>query len=247
MALISQDRPRGLVGGKIGSFPFLRLFCLKLMLFASVSPTPWAIAVILVHLQLFLKTKCSVHCWGQESCFLLSFLLFPFFILFPTFFPFLPSFPPLSLSYMPVSEALKCHPGSPSVGVASLEYKRFSVLSWTFQYNSFIGSHIHTLISAFDICKVCSFKTWFFMCMGVLPAGISVSHSHARCPQRAEENIGLYGTGTGVTGVCELSCGFWELNSGTLEEKPVILTEPLNSNEQWRKGLSPMLGYWAVL
>ena len=30
--------------------------------------------------------------------------------------------------------------------------------------------------------------------------------------------------GTGVTDSCELPCGCWELNSGPLEEQPVLLT-----------------------
>jgi hypothetical protein len=30
--------------------------------------------------------------------------------------------------------------------------------------------------------------------------------------------------GTGVTEGCELPCGYWELNSGPLEEQPVLLT-----------------------
>ena len=31
----------------------------------------------------------------------------------------------------------------------------------------------------------------------------------------------------GVTGGCELSCGYWELNQGSLEEQPVLLTTEL--------------------
>lgn len=104
---------------------------------------------------------------GSRELFLAIVFRFPFFILFPTLFLFHPSFPPFSSSYMPVSQALKYHPSLPSVGVASLEYKRFSVLFWTSQYNSFIGIHIHSLISAFDICKVCNvLKLYFFYVCG---------------------------------------------------------------------------------
>jgi hypothetical protein len=35
---------------------------------------------------------------------------------------------------------------------------------------------------------------------------------------------GIRSPGTGVRGGCELPCGCWELNSGPLEEYPVLLT-----------------------
>lgn len=57
--------------------------------------------------------------------------------------------------------------------------------------------------------------------MTVLPACISVYHMHAWCPQRSEE--GIRSPGTGVPDNCELPCGCWDLNLGSLEEKPVLL------------------------
>ena len=55
-----------------------------------------------------------------------------------------------------------------------------------------------------------------FICMGVLPARMSVS------VQRPEE--GTQSSGTRVTDGCELPGGCWELNLSPLEEQPVLLT-----------------------
>lgn len=54
--------------------------------------------------------------------------------------------------------------------------------------------------------------------MGVL----SVCMSGYLVPQRPEESVRF--SGTGVTGNCQLPCDYWELNSGPLEEKFVLLT-----------------------
>ena len=35
---------------------------------------------------------------------------------------------------------------------------------------------------------------------------------------------GVESLGTGVTKSCELLCGYWKLNSGPLEEQPMLLT-----------------------
>jgi hypothetical protein len=43
-----------------------------------------------------------------------------------------------------------------------------------------------------------------------------------KCLQRPGE--GIRPAGTVVTGNCELPFGCWELNSGPLEEQPVLLT-----------------------
>lgn len=62
--------------------------------------------------------------------------------------------------------------------------------------------------------------------MNILPACMSVYHMHAWCWQRPEEDIGS--PWTGVTGRCELPCGFWVLNLGPLEEQPMFSTAELS-------------------
>lgn len=62
--------------------------------------------------------------------------------------------------------------------------------------------------------------------MGVLPACDCVCHVHAWCPWRPEEGAGS--PGTGVTGICEPSCGCWEPNPGYVPEKQVFLTPGLS-------------------
>lgn len=42
------------------------------------------------------------------------------------------------------------------------------------------------------------------------------------CSQRPVEGLGSHGTG--IMGNCELSCTFWELKLGSMEEQPVLLT-----------------------
>lgn len=46
---------------------------------------------------------------------------------------------------------------------------------------------------------------YYFICMGVLPAYISVYHMKALCLQRPEE--GVRPPGLGVTGDCDPLCG----------------------------------------
>lgn len=57
--------------------------------------------------------------------------------------------------------------------------------------------------------------------MSVLPTCMCVYHMCVCCLQRSEEGVGS--PGTGVMGDCELQsmgdCGWWELNSGSLQEK----------------------------
>lgn len=53
------------------------------------------------------------------------------------------------------------------------------------------------------------------MCMDVL----STCVQYLRSP---EEGVGFYGAE--VTDSCELSCGYWKLNLGSLGEHPVSLT-----------------------
>ena len=58
------------------------------------------------------------------------------------------------------------------------------------------------------------------LCMGVLPAIISVQHVHA-------VSLESRSPGTEGTATCELPCGCWKLNQGPLEEQPIlIITEP---------------------
>jgi hypothetical protein len=59
------------------------------------------------------------------------------------------------------------------------------------------------------------------MCMGVLPAYMTLHHMCVWCLQRLEEGIGC--PGSVVTSSCEPLCGFWESNSGPLEDQPVLI------------------------
>lgn len=52
-------------------------------------------------------------------------------------------------------------------------------------------------------------------------------HVHAWCLKRPEDGIRYHETG--VTDSCESACGFWELNSGSLEDQLVFLTTELSS------------------
>ena len=58
-----------------------------------------------------------------------------------------------------------------------------------------------------------------FMCMSVLPTGLSVYYLGFRCGHRLGE--GAESPRTGITGCCEKPCGCWELNQGPLVEWPV--------------------------
>jgi hypothetical protein len=49
------------------------------------------------------------------------------------------------------------------------------------------------------------------MCIGILPIYVCLFE-------------GMGSTRTGVSGSCELLCGYWELNPGSVEEHPVLLT-----------------------
>lgn len=58
--------------------------------------------------------------------------------------------------------------------------------------------------------------------MSVLSAYMYAYHTRAWCPQRPGE--GFRFPGIGVTDACELLCGCWETNPGTLQEQKVLLT-----------------------
>ena len=60
------------------------------------------------------------------------------------------------------------------------------------------------------------------MCMNVLSAGVFVYHMRAWCSQRPKGGTGT--PGSGVKDSCELPCRCWELNLGSQEEQPVLLT-----------------------
>ena len=61
------------------------------------------------------------------------------------------------------------------------------------------------------------------MCIDVLPARAYILYTMCvYCPLKPEE--GVRTSGTGVMDGCRLPCGCWELNSGPLEEQPVLLT-----------------------
>jgi hypothetical protein len=62
----------------------------------------------------------------------------------------------------------------------------------------------------------------FNLCVGLLPARLSVSHISAWYLQRSEENTEF--PETGVTNGFELPCGCWESNLGPLEEQPMLVT-----------------------
>ena len=87
------------------------------------------------------------------------------------------------------------------------------------------------------ICFVCAF---YFICCECLPACMFVHHLHAWCVYRPER--GNWIPGTGVLDDCETPCGYWELNPGSLEQQPVLLTakpslHPHENNYFW-----PVLG-----
>jgi hypothetical protein len=62
------------------------------------------------------------------------------------------------------------------------------------------------------------------MCLGVLPAVISVCYKHAWHPWRPEE--GVRSPAIVVTGGCECPCGCLESNLGLLEGQ-LAMVEPL--------------------
>jgi hypothetical protein len=61
----------------------------------------------------------------------------------------------------------------------------------------------------------------FTLCVGVLPACMSVHTMHA-VPTQARRVEGIRTSGTGVTVCCKLLCGCWELKLGLLEDQPVL-------------------------
>jgi len=75
----------------------------------------------------------------------------------------------------------------------------------------FLYSHVLFCIS-YNISLFKRFPYFYFICMGFLPAHISVHHM-CECPWRPEDSIrslelGLWG----------LSCGCWKSNLGPLKE-----------------------------
>jgi hypothetical protein len=60
------------------------------------------------------------------------------------------------------------------------------------------------------------------MFMSVLLAYMHVHHVCTSCLWRPEG--GFRSPTTGVMGGCELLCGFWELNTGSLQAQPVLLS-----------------------
>lgn len=59
----------------------------------------------------------------------------------------------------------------------------------------------------------------YLIIMGVFPACVSEQHASVWCPQRPEEDVEFHGSG--VSGVCELLCGCWEMNTSPLEDQAV--------------------------
>ena len=57
-----------------------------------------------------------------------------------------------------------------------------------------------------------------FMDSSVSPACMSVHHVGALCRRNLEEDI----RSTGVTGGCEVPCGFWKSNKDPLKDQPVV-------------------------
>ncbi|KAL6035842.1 hypothetical protein STEG23_034826 [Scotinomys teguina] len=83
--------------------------------------------------------------------------------------------------------------------------------------------------------------SWKALSMDTLPTYMFVQHVCAWYPWRPEEDI--ESPGAGVTGSCELPSGSWELNPGSLREKPVLVApaQPeilLHLPENWN-GLPP--------
>lgn len=69
-----------------------------------------------------------------------------------------------------------------------------------------------------DLLSLKSFLLYFSH-VSIFPACVSVHYLHAWFPQRLEEDLRIPGT----VG-CELLCGFWEPNLGSLEEHQTLLT-----------------------
>ena len=63
---------------------------------------------------------------------------------------------------------------------------------------------------------------FLFYVFEYLASCLSVHHVHAWCLQRSEEGVGS--PRASVKKDCGQLCGCWELNSGPLEEHPVLLT-----------------------
>lgn len=91
----------------------------------------------------------------------------------------------------------------------------------------FTGFHPHMTTmrnqAEFPFCfffKRCIY--FYFMCVSVLPACISVHLVHAKYPQRSEESAGC--SVTGVTDNCRPPCRCWELRLGPPREWLVLLT-----------------------
>lgn len=63
-------------------------------------------------------------------------------------------------------------------------------------------------------------KEAYFMCMGVW-LHVYLCTMCMQCPRRPEESTGS--PGAGVTGGCQMLCGCWESNWGSLKKRPVLL------------------------
>jgi len=63
---------------------------------------------------------------------------------------------------------------------------------------------------------------YYFMCMDVLPAYVSVLYLLVWYPKRPEKAIEF--PGTGIIDSCKTPCRGWKSNLGLLEEQPVLLT-----------------------
>lgn len=75
-----------------------------------------------------------------------------------------------------------------------------------------------------DLCVtfLTSFFRFTFMCVYIFVCVQCVTvHTCTSChPQRPAE--GVRSPGAGVTAACELPCGCWEANFGSLQERPVL-------------------------
>ena len=89
-----------------------------------------------------------------------------------------------------------------------------------------ISIHFPVCLQTWDVLKdlfcnqVMAFKIQFLVLFYVYECLNVCKCTHVvHCPQRSEE-----GVGTGVTDTCQLPCGCWESNPGSLQEQSMLLT-----------------------
>jgi hypothetical protein len=73
---------------------------------------------------------------------------------------------------------------------------------------------------------------YYFICLGALPACMSVHHLHPSCLRRSKEDIGS--PGTGVIDGCKPAYGFWEMIWEPLRDHLGFLTTEPSLRMPWQ-------------